>query len=93
MKHEEFTYLMETMRLRNRKPTIEENEMSADNMIYIKEVKGRWYVWMGFASDSKKPKPSKKHDASFETIEEARAYAQGWYRAEWVVEYGIIELE
>jgi hypothetical protein len=66
--------------------------MSADNMIYIKKHKGEYYVWMGFASDRKKPKPSKK-DTHFSTIECARAYALGWYQVEWVVEYGIIELE
>ena len=71
--------------------TIEENDMSADNMIYIKEKKGRRYVWMGFASDDKKPKPS-KHTPYFETRKEARAYARGWYDTECFIEYGIIEL-
>jgi hypothetical protein len=62
--------------------------MSADNMIYIKERKGEWWVWMGFASDDRKPKP-KKSDRRFETIKEAYAYAEGWMHGEDIVEYGI----
>lgn len=61
--------------------------MSADNLIFVKKINGKWWVWMTFASNIKRQ--PRKDDMSFNTHKEAIAYAQGWARGETVVEYGI----
>ena len=66
--------------------------MSADNMIYLQQIGDKWYVWMGFASNEDESVPSSR-DPKFSTYNEAKAYANGWLRGEYVVEYGIVELQ
>lgn len=66
--------------------------MSADNMIYVRQIDDSWYVWMGFASNDEEPMPASR-DRKFPNHNEAIAYAQGWLHGEMIVEYGIVELE
>lgn len=65
--------------------------MSADNAICVKKIKGKWWVWMTFASNDRHL--PKNTDKSFDTKKEAMAYACGWFRGESVVEYGIWDLD
>ena len=61
--------------------------MSADNIIYIQENNGKWYVWMGFLSEDVEPEP----DANafiFSDKGLASDYALDWANEEYV-EYGV----
>ncbi|KKN04759.1 hypothetical protein LCGC14_1094200 [marine sediment metagenome] len=61
--------------------------MSADNVIYIQRQKdGRFAVWETQISNEN----TEPHNAAYEpTLEEALAYARGWERGEWIIEYGV----
>lgn len=66
--------------------------MSADNMICVQKRLGRWWVWMGFASDDVNG-PNEAKDQNFDTREKAMLYASGWVRGEMWLKYGLQELE
>ena len=63
--------------------------MSADNVIFVQKIKGKWCVWMDFASYEPNPINAKK----FDTEEEAMIYARKFYDNEGIVEYGITPLK
>lgn len=63
--------------------------MSADNAIYIQQIDGLWWVWMGLGDEPGKPSEG---DKSFSTKEQAVEHALWMLCDEPVVEYGIIML-
>ena len=61
--------------------------MSADNVIYVKESGGKFYVWMTFMSDPRGPHMGDVTPAT--TLEEAMGIAERMAGELMVVEYGI----
>jgi len=61
--------------------------MSSDNVIYVKESGGRFYVWMTFMSDLRGPHLGDVTPAT--TLEEALEIANKMADELMVVEYGI----
>lgn len=61
--------------------------MSADNIIYVKKIKSKWWVWHGFVSDdSMKPAMDSKN---FTRKSKALLYAHKLHEKIAYVEYGV----
>lgn len=68
--------------------------MSADNLLYMQKRNGRYWVWMAFASSSRKPKPPRfgSFVRDFKEEKDALAYAHRLMHEE-IIEYGLQILE
>jgi hypothetical protein len=77
--------------------------MSADNIIYVKKIRGKWWVWHDSASNDK-PKPKayfisngkkkyyNQYEKSFESEGEALEYAFDLEEEIGYVEYNVCKL-
>jgi len=65
--------------------------MSADNVIYIRNIDNKWWVWESCLS-ANQFEPDKKKDIYFETEKEAEKYAIKLFDNINYVEYGIVML-
>lgn len=66
--------------------------MSADNVIYIQDRGGFFWVWMDFMSNDT-PVPDGQGAMTFTDFSDAVDYAFAWLQEETVVEYGVRLLE
>lgn len=62
--------------------------MSADNIIYVKKIKSKWWVWESFVSDEESSKPN-RNAKFFKTKSEALSFAHKLQKKIAYVEYGV----